>query len=612
MVNPGFEEGLKGWVKSSDPSDDKITASTDFARTGQTSLKLDGTTVTDGRSTSAMAFQNVISVKPNTMYYLTAWAKGGKAAHGSVKVAIKLEFYNKDGVNTSGVNGYHNLLENGEWDKLQVIAKTDPDTTQVKVYARSFDKTVAYFDDFLISQPDLMAVEPTRIVHVPNEETPVSINVVTSQPLTEKQRGDVGVLVENGGKKARMEASVAEIGDCLYQIKATLPPIVEGSFKITPFVGELESPVSVQTFPGESNRKPDNLSETGTILKDGKPFFPIGIYHPQNYTYYKVGGKSNGVETVGEDYDKIAQAGFNVVQGSSGTNLEEFGKYLDEAHKRGLLVDVPFYSGGRVKANLANSLEKVRLFKDHPAVLNWKISDEPDLRPDVMNEVPEVYWALKKADSKTPVEVTLATDNALVSWSNFMDIIQINRYPLPGNALTRVSDYTRLAVASKRPWQNVSYVVQSGWNKEGTEPTKDELRSMIYLALIEGAKGIWYYTMYDPTFDLTTRPIWKHIKGINEEVAKLANPVMLGVLQQDVTIDNASVHVRALEYEGELYVLLTNPERLPQSATLSLPEKWAKSKVSTLGGEALAMDGSAKLKLKLNPLESRALVFRNK
>ncbi len=610
VQNPGFESGLSRWSASADfLKEIKAISITDKqARTGKKSLKLDTTVEREKGGPGTMVFQSIRNVRPNSIYYLTAWAKGGEGGQGSIRAAIKLEYYNADGKNTAGVNGYQSLMANGEWTRIQTVARTDDDTTSVKIYARNLEsKAVIYFDDFEIAQPAILILEPTRLTHVPGKEGPVTLKVWTGDPLPAGAK--LEVIATHEGEEKRYPAEVKEAGEHTYEVTATLPAIEKGHYELGVVWGEERSPVTARTFETLERRKPEALSDTGTILKDGKPFFPIGIYHPQNYAYYRNGGKSNGVETVGEDYDKIAAMGFNAVQGSSTENVETFGRYLDEAHQRGLVVDVPFYSGGRVKKNLRNSLQKIERYRDHPAVLNWKISDEPDLRPAVVDEVPEVYVAFKKADPRTPVEVTLATDHALDSWSGFADIIQINRYPLPDGALTRVSDYTRLAVQSKLPWQNVSYVIQSGWRKEGTVPTKDELRSMVYLALIEGAKGIWYYTMYDPGFDLTKTSIWPHLKSVNAEIRSLSLPVMLGKLEPDATLDNARVYSRALEYEGQLHVLLTNPERTAETATLMLPEKWARAAGRTLDGQPVKMTGRGRVTLEFGPVDSRTLIF---
>src|SRR5690606_26348722 len=106
--------------------------------------------------------------------------------------------------------------------------------------------------------------------------------------------------------------------------------------------------------------------------------------------------------------------------------------------------------------------------------------------------VPEAYRALKAADNVHPIELTMAHDETLDYWSNFCDIVQIDRYPVPARPLTEVLHFSRNAMAAKEPWQNLTYVVQSGWVPDlSNQPSVPQARSMVYLSLIAGAKGIF-------------------------------------------------------------------------------------------------------------------------
>src|SRR5690606_31749032 len=105
-------------------------------------------------------------------------------------------------------------------------------------------------------------------------------------------------------------------------------------------------------FPAElytvvPHRKPQFLTENGTILFQGKPFFPISIYHP-GFT-----------DTI---LQQLADQGFNTIVSAPNYNPDELGELLDRAHKHGLAVDVPLHGHGYVAQNLPESLEKIRRF----------------------------------------------------------------------------------------------------------------------------------------------------------------------------------------------------------------------------------------------------------
>src|ERR1700737_3342910 len=62
--------------------------------------------------------------------------------------------------------------------------------------------------------------------------------------------------------------------------------------------------------------KPDSITETGTLLWQGKPFFPIGIYQ---------------VNHTDAEYRMLAQNGFNMIQGRFPGSLDTFMESLDLA-----------------------------------------------------------------------------------------------------------------------------------------------------------------------------------------------------------------------------------------------------------------------------------------
>ncbi len=604
IENASFEQGLARWSNWFESPGCLVQPSGSVARSGGSSLHLSNLKA-EGKG-RMMVFQTVRDIEPDTMYHLSAWAKSDASPRGSVRVGLKLEFYNAEGKNVSGVNGYSSLVKGADWERITAVGRAGRDVATVRIYARLYTEGSVYFDDLQLTTPELVVDEPTRLTHVAGQ--PVDVRMVI-WANSGSAPADVSIEATHEGKTTSYQPAVEPLGENRYALTATLAPIQKGHYELNvKSNGEL-SERTARTYASHQQRKPAGLSDTGTLLHRGKPFFPIGIYHPRNYAYYKAGGKTNGIETAKESYALIAANGFNAIQGSSTHNLDDLGRDLDLAHEHGLVVDVPLYANGRVAANLPNSLEKVARYKDHPAVLNWKISDEPDIRPEIVNEVPDVYYALKEADPDTPIEVTLATDHTLDSWANFMDIVQIDRYPVPGGELTAVSDFSRLAARSKAPWQNLSYVVQCGWSKDlSNQPTVAQARSMVYLALIEGAKGIWWYSMYDPGWDLTRTPLWPEMKAINEEIRKLSEPLMLGEKVDAVKSSNAGVHCRAVKHDGKLYLLVTNPQDVAQSTTLALADQQVNAEGTTLEGKSVSANEGV-VTLELPPLDSRTLIF---
>ena len=349
---------------------------------------------------------------------------------------------------------------------------------------------------------------------------------------------------------------------------------------------------------GPPPQKPAQLTADGTLLLRGKPFFPIGIYQ---------------VNHTDAEYALLAANGFNSVQGSFTTDVEPFLQTLDLAQRHHLAVAVPLHAENLVKENLEKSLAKIRAAANHPAVLSWKICDEPDsemfarLRP----EVPPAYRAIKNLNPGQPVELTLSKDETIGKWTRFCDLVEIDRYPVPGRPLTQVLDFCKRTRRAMEPWQNLTYVVQCGWTRDlKTQPTFAQARSMVYLALIGGAKGIFWYSRQEKDgWDLTATPLWPRLGEINAEIASLSAPVMLGRDVPGIRCSAHGVHFTGRRHMDKLYLLATNPAAAPADAIFTLPaEIHATAARLTGSSRPLAMDGQS-VRVPLGGIDSATVVF---
>jgi hypothetical protein len=374
-----------------------------------------------------------------------------------------------------------------------------------------FGKSKVLFDDAAVEIPAISIFGPQKtaveIAKPANLAYQFRFRDAWTKPGLPQIYAELGLI--NSTQQQKIQAHVKKMDEHHFSVDLPVPALTKGDYSIQFYYldGGKESQINTNSFVFTKlpSRKPKFLSDTGTLLHNGAPFFPIGMYHPNV-----------------SDYELLSQNGFNAVQG--GASKAD----LDTAQKYGIAIDVVLYGGMRAAGNLKGSLAAIKQVADHPAVLCWKIMDEPDANRSVANEVPDVYRTLKAADPKHPFELTLGPGKNLKFWTNFSDIIQIDRYPVPGNPLTWVSDFTREAFAYKQPWQNLQYVLQSGWKKDlSNQPSVAQARSMVYLALISGAKGIWWYSMREGDgWDLTKTPLWPHMKEINAEIKVLSQPLM--------------------------------------------------------------------------------------
>jgi len=390
-----------------------------------------------------------------------------------------------------------------------------------------------------------------------------------------------------------------------YRVMVKLPAMAPGRRTIEITHGDLKAaePIVVEVAP--RLRKPDWLGEKGEHRREKRPFFPIGIYHVRHSE---------------EEYATLAAHGFNVIQGKFPAGPDDLLASLDLARRHGLFVDVPLYAGGRVGANLANSLELIRRAAAHPAVFCWKIIDEPDADRNgpVRGEVPRVYAAIKQMKVASgggppqPVELTLCQPEQFGYWSRFCDLVQVDHYPIPGGSLAAVHDYCVKARGEAQPWQNLTFVLQCGWTPDlTTQPSEAQARAMVYLALIGGARGISWYSKREGNWDLEKTPLWKALPAIHAEVQALAEPLLRGT-EVAVSAGNPEVRVTGRRLGDRVIMLLCNPGEAAACCTIGLPQlrdgRWGGAVRRWNGGETpWRVEGGEIKGVTLGPLEALAL-----
>lgn len=179
-----------------------------------------------------------------------------------------------------------------------------------------YEEGEVYFDDVRLELPNVALLEPMRFVHLYGQPVPISANVWIS---TEPENGELPELVlkvtgpDGTVIKPEVKITKNETLPKHYTLHAMLPAISEGHYTLSVLKGESRTHMAARTYRGHAERKPARLDDTGNIIYRGMPFFPIGMYHPQNWTYYNVGGTNNHPEGVEQNYALLAENGFNAI-----------------------------------------------------------------------------------------------------------------------------------------------------------------------------------------------------------------------------------------------------------------------------------------------------------
>jgi hypothetical protein len=348
-------------------------------------------------------------------------------------------------------------------------------------------------------------------------------------------------------------------------------------------------------------------------IVNGRPFFPVGFY----------------LDTIRDaDLEKIAAAGFNCVMpyAFSSLPLAKAGELLDVAQRRGIKVIYSvkdLYAGtdsfpkGGIDG-IADADAAVRAivgrFRSHPAVLAWYLNDE---LPATMRDTLETrYRLVRHIDPDHPTWAVLYQVDELADYRHTCDVLGTSPYPIPDKPVTMAADWarkTRDATGGACAFWQVPQVFDwANYHKNEDParhrpPTYDEMRVMTYLALVNGAKGLIYYSFYDLKRDrLGFEARWKDVSRLGDEMRSLT-PALLSADAPPAEASVSGGPAWAAFRDGRrVWVLAANTDRSAAALRLSVPA--GVTSVRTTSGRALAVKDGAVLE-ELRPLACETFAF---
>jgi hypothetical protein len=264
----------------------------------------------------------------------------------------------------------------------------------------------------------------------------------------------------------------------------------------------------------------------GPKFSVAEEFFPIGMF------------------SVGpENLEIVRKAGFNTVH-TYITDPVILQKYIDTAEKTG--IKLLMYPSDKADKGVID-LEKTKRFieknRNTKSVLAWFVADEPELNSASPSQIGEINSFIKKTDPDRPTAIVIHRTDRFKEYNDASDILLIDRYPVPKTPLSHIAEATQWAVKQKGASGPVWAVLQAfgyqnpqfkGWGLH--EPTYDEMRAMTFLAIIHGAKGIFYFTFIGSQYRILQSPEhWNDLKKIVAELNRLY-PLLL-LPKADLKVD---------------------------------------------------------------------------
>jgi hypothetical protein len=318
--------------------------------------------------------------------------------------------------------------------------------------------------------------------------------------------------------------------------------------------------------------KTDRL--TGGLVVNRLPYFPFGFY-----CYSPVPQALMEEEAV---------RGFNMIspyQTILPETLKDRKAYMNRCAELGMKVHYNLLSlsgGGGVDSRIKGLSqdekrkrlrEEIRTFMDHPALLSWYISDEPNGSKVLPETLEEIYRMVKETDPWHPVTmVFMAPFMASRKYAGALDIVMADPYPVPNHPIGMVGDVSgqlRTEFSGRKP---VWMVLQAFGGGEwwGREPTFQEIRSMTWQSIVNGATGIQYFVRQGPNYFPKSVAAWSECSRMAMEIAELTPWLLSDEEPGKVESSSGNIIVSSRLYHGQLMVMAANKINEPASVSIRI------------------------------------------
>jgi hypothetical protein len=325
------------------------------------------------------------------------------------------------------------------------------------------------------------------------------------------------------------------------------------------------------------NFKPNEVKTdrlTGGLIVNQRIFFPFGFYsyspvHPtlpeeevvkgfnMISPYQKILPETlNGRKAY---MDRCAQTGmkvhYNLLSVSGGGGVSSKTDDIAEDEKRELLIS------------------EIRTFKDHPALLAWYISDEPNGYKIPPEKLEEIYRLVKSIDPWHPVSIVFtAPFLSSKKYTDALDIVMADPYPVPTGSVTQVGDITaqlRSEFEGKRPVWIVPQAFGGGewW---GREPTFQEMRTMTYQSIVNGATGIQYFIRHGPNSFPKSISAWNECGRMALEIAEITPWLLSDEKPLPVQSNSANIRITSRVHNGQLLIIAVNKVNSPRKVDINI------------------------------------------
>jgi len=435
--------------------------------------------------------------------------------------------------------------------------------TTIFICHKNFSQTINPNTFFINSRLSFYSYENSGefLVHLPPElaQTNLLINIKTGADTLVSWNG-------RSGKNILRLTFPLNLKPAVYDAEARITVVNNPGFVY-------QSNTKLIILPHKPNEvKTDNL--TGGLIVNKMKFFPFGFY-----CYSPVYPTLPEEEVV---------KGFNLMspyQKIIPETLNERKAYMDRCAQLGMKVNYNLLSvsgGGGVGSKIEDLSDEEKMkrliseiaeFRDHPALLCWYVSDEPNGFKIPPEKLEEIYRIVKENDPWHPVSIVFtAPFIASKKYTDALDIVMADPYPIPDLPVSKVGDVAgqlKKEFYGKKPVWIVPQAFGGGeiWSRE---PTQQEIRSMTWQAIISGATGIQYFVRQGLNYFPKSAATWSECGRIAMEVAELTPWLLSDEETLHVESNSDNIIVSSGMNNNQLLVMAVNKTNEPVKAIIRI------------------------------------------
>lgn len=412
-------------------------------------------------------------------------------------------------------------------------------------------------------------------------------SLVRANPLLVEGAGNDGGIGTRGLGGPRSDAPEGDIVGVNLRVPVSAPGVFGVVARLLDRDGKelAKADTDIHVSAGAESRV--GLGPDGFLRIGGQAHFPIGMYSCGRYDEMgKAGfsGTHNYGITTGEAGDVI---------NPNDAHLKEL---LDRSWAAGLRMMVELPRKAIEKAQWAQVRWRIETFRHHPGLLCWGSEERVARGMAPLANIAALYRLVHELDPDHPLVLgdtrdvigKLQKDRRDFFPDDCMDVGIWWWYPIPlhapdGNGLE--SQDKNAALLQPPAWLTTTHSRKPLWiaiqsyqhpRPDARFPTPAEYRCLAYLSLINGAKGLWFYTgsgqkdWQGKPAGLLNKPEeghWDYVQQLVRELRELEQVITAKPVMGKITLSppDAPVEFTVRELDGKIYLLAANKSDRPQS-----------------------------------------------